>query len=239
MIDGAPGAIQWAEGDVWTGRQEHALAWPRRGPVLSRWTGAGRGAGCPPCRTEPMAGVKRRAVLAAVLAVSLLGVRPGHALDLGLKPGQVYSLWANINACLLQFAEVVSKDMAWHERLAAMPVKSFPNKRSADVLAQVGLYRAKLDRLRHLSELTPTRRIPEEQAHITSSDVYLTSSEVLHAQVELLIRFTGPEQLVSQFYVRHRDDEKTPSQVFALVDLASRRLDLILANLSPENEPAE
>lgn len=186
-----------------------------------------------------MAAIGRGILLAAILAVSPLDARAGHTPEMGLKPGQVYNLWTNINACLLAFAGIVSDDPDWHEELAAMPAESFPGKRPADVLAQVDRYRARLDRLRHLAELTPTQRGPKDQAHITHSDVYLTSSEVLHAQVELLIRFTGPEQLVSQFYVRHREDEKTPSQVFALVELASRRLEQILANIGPLNAPTE
>lgn len=186
-----------------------------------------------------MAAFGRGILLAAILAVSPLDLRADHNMGRGLKPGQVYSLWTNINDCLLEFAGVVSDDLDWHEELAALPIRSFPGKRPADVLAQAERYRATLDRLRHLAELSPTQRVPRDQAHISHSDVYLTSSEVLHAQVELLIRFTGPEQLVSQFYVRRRDDEKTPSHVFAVVELASRRLEQILANIGPLNEPTE
>lgn len=188
-------------------------------------------------RREPMAAIGRQAVLAAVLALSLLGPRPGHALDLGLTPSQVYSLWTNINASLLEFAGAASRDKDLRRRLAAMSPESFAGKKPADVLAQVKRYRAKLDRLRARAGLARTRWAPQNQGEITPSDVYLTSSEVLHAQVELLIRSTGPEQQVSQFYVRHDVREMTPSHVFALVDLACRRLDRVLTRVAVSHDP--
>ena len=180
----------------------------------------------------------RWAVLAAVLVLSLLGPRSGHALDLGLTHGQVFSLWTNINASLLEFAEVVTDDEDWRDRLAAMPPRGFTGKSPADVLAQVKRYRTKLDWLRARAALTRTQQMPQDQAKITPSDVYMTSFEVLHAQLELLIRNTGPEQLVSQFYVRHEVSEKTPSHVFALVELACRRLERILTKVADSHDPS-
>jgi hypothetical protein len=39
---------------------------------------------------------------------------------------------------------------------------------------------------------------------------------------------TDPEQAVSQFYTQQYFSGKTPSDVFALVEIANRRMDLML-----------
>ena len=186
-----------------------------------------------------MVALGRRAVWAALVAVSLLGARPGQAHELGLANGQAYSLWTNINASLLEFALVVSEERDWQERLAAMAAKDFSGMRLANVLDQVERYRSKLERLRDLAELSPIPQIPRDGGGIGPSDVYLASSEVLHAQVELLIRFSGPEQLVSQFYRRHDTRDKTPSQLFSLVEVANRRLEHVLLRAGVPHDRAE
>lgn len=168
-------------------------------------------------------------VLAVVLAGLLLRPGTGAAIDLGLTPSQVFSLWTNIDDSLLAVARVVSDDADWYGGLAAMAPEEFTDKTPGDVLGQVEVFRAKLDRLRQSGNLKLTERFEEVTGEVTPSVVYLNSGHVLNAQIDWLIRNTGPSQLVSQFYVRHGFTGKRPSDVFGLVDLANRRIDLILA----------
>lgn len=160
-----------------------------------------------------------------------VAMHPGNglALDLVLTPDQVYSLWTNINRSLLAASRIVSHDPAWQAELAAQTLRTFHGKRPADVLVLVKAYRDKLDRLRRQAGLPPVRRLDAAYDLVTPSVVYVASGHVLNGQVEWLILNTGPDRPVTTFYRRHDFDGNTPSDVFALVELAGRRLDQILA----------
>ncbi len=167
----------------------------------------------------------------AIVVVTLAGLAAAtvnaHALDLGLTPSHVFSLWTNINNALITSARIVSND-AVTETVAAMRPKIFIGKVPADVLERARAVREKLDSLRRNSGLKQTILFNSDQGRITPSDVYLNSGHVLDGLVGWLIHGTGPDLLASRFYVRHKYSGKTPSDVFGLVDLANRRLEMIL-----------
>lgn len=177
--------------------------------------------------------LKIRTIGWAFFVVVLLGLlaypSSPRALDLGLTPSHVYSLWTNINESLVASSRVVSGDTAMRASLKAMKPMKFSGKSPADVLGQLAGYRKKLDRLLRARNLPMAKRVVSDGEAITPSDVYLNSGHVLNAQVRWLIVETGPEQTVSQFYTRHGFSGKTPSDVFALVDLATRRMDRLLS----------
>ena len=164
-----------------------------------------------------------------VVFLSLTAYPSGsRALDLGLTPSHVYSLWTNINQSLIASARLVSGDTALAAMLSAMKPATYIGKKPADVLDQLIVYRARLDRLLRASNLPETKQAASDGDAITPSDVYLNSGQVLNAQVRWLIVGTGPEQAVSQFYTRHGFSGKTPSDVFALVVMANQRMALLL-----------
>ncbi len=103
-------------------------------------------------------------------------------------------------------------------------------KKPADVLAQAQIFREKLDKLRQRSSLPATEKYGTGDGVITPSVVFLNSGHILDATVEWLIKNTGREQLVSEFYTRHDFSGKTPSDPFALIVLANRRIDNILTH---------
>ena len=154
------------------------------------------------------------------------------AVEIELTPTQVYSVWKGINESLLVIARVISDDTSWHQELSRIRPRAVRDKRPADVLEQLKAYRAKFDRLRRRAGLKPIRRFLGDVKPVTPTVVYLNSGPVLNGQVEWLIRNTGPDQMVSQFYPSHHhagSSERTPSHVYALIKLANRRLAKILA----------
>lgn len=151
-----------------------------------------------------------------------------RALDLGLTPSHVYSLWTNINDSLIVSSCVIAADKTLAKRLEAMKPKTFSGKSPADVLGELVIYREKLNRLLRSKNLAETKQTKFDGGVVTPSDVYLNSGHVLNAQIKCLIVTTGKEQAVSRFYTRHGFTGKTPSDVFALVDLANRRIDKLL-----------
>lgn len=175
--------------------------------------------------------LRKLANIAVVLVGTVFLPAPGGAFELGLTPSQVFSLWTNINDCLLATARVVSDDGAWRESLAAMTPRRFEGKTPDHVLERLAAFRAKLDKMRRTAGLARVEAVDDGYGAITPGVVFLNSGRVLNGLVEWLIVNTGPEQLVSQFYTRHAFTGKAPSNVFAQVDLAERRIDAILARL--------
>lgn len=171
----------------------------------------------------------------AFMAVLLVGIGGGfnnaHAqVELGLTPSHVFSLWTNTNNALETMAGILTKDSSLRQKVKATTPRGFTGKKPADVLRRVAEFREKLDRLRQKGSLPPTKRFVHGTGTITPSVVFLNSGHVLDATVQWVIKNSGKDQLVSPFYVRHDISGKTPSDAFAMVDLANRRIDMILFN---------
>lgn len=169
-----------------------------------------------------------------VLAGIVLFSARGLALELGLTPAQVCSLWNGINQSLLVIARVVSDDAAWRRKLSDLKPTAVQGKNPADVLRLLAAYRAKLDELRRHGGLASIRKFTGDDKPVTPTVVYLNSGLVLNGQIEWLIRNTGPKQLISRFYPNHKQAElaeKTPNDVYAVVQLANIRLAEILARI--------
>ena len=168
-------------------------------------------------------------LLATALAVSfMVPVSKASELELGMTPSHVFGLWTNINACLLAVAGLHAQDTAWQGQLSAMTPQKFEDKKPSDVLDRVAEFRSKLDRLREAAGLDLTKKLDSGDGQVTPSVVFLNSGHVLNGLVDWSIRNSGPDFLVSRFYDRHAFDDKTPSDVFGLVDMANRRIDSIL-----------
>jgi hypothetical protein len=171
------------------------------------------------------------AIFVVLAGITLFPAR-GLAIEFNLSPTQVFTVWEGINQSLLDIARAISDDPAWHRELSEIRPRAVKGIRPADVLEQLSAYRAGMDRLRRRAGLTPIRRFGGDSKSVDPTVVYVNSGMVLNGQVEWLIRNTGPEQLVSQFYPEHghaHSDEKSPNDVYAAVNLANRRLAVIIA----------
>ena len=168
------------------------------------------------------------------IAVLLMGLGGGfnnaNAVELGLTPSHVVSLWTNTNSALETMARILTKDASLQQKVKATKPQNFTGKKPADVLRRVGEFREKLDRLRQKTSLSPTKRYRHGTGTVTPSVVFLNSGHVLDATVHWVIKNSGKDQLVSPFYIRHDISGKTPSHAYSMVDLANRRIDMILAN---------
>jgi hypothetical protein len=171
-----------------------------------------------------------KASSALVLIWLLCGAQFGSAsaYELRLTPSNVFSTWTNVNACLTTYAGARGFDVSVQRQLTSMTPAKFTDKRPSDVLEQVKLFRAGIETLRGDVRLLNLDQIPTQYDEVTPAIVYINSGLLNDALVELLIDETGPEVPVSQYYQRHDFTEKTPSDVFGLVDLANRRLELML-----------
>lgn len=174
--------------------------------------------------------MNKKSFWAVCLAASICAISPpALAGDLRLTPGHVYSTWSNLNDCLLAIGREQSHDETVSDQLASMEPTVYAGKKPADVLARVGEFQVGLNRLRASWNLSSLPQIPQDYERVTPREVYLNSGTVTDALVEILILLSGPEQQVSPFYAHNEFDGMSPSDVFGLVDLAVRRLEIILA----------
>ncbi len=162
-----------------------------------------------------------------ILSLSLVLVpHRAQAVELGLTPSNVFDLWTNINNALIGTGQ--AKDAALLERLRAINPQSFKGKKPGDVLKQVEAFRDKLDSLGTGYGLKPTPVFKDPAGGtVTPSVVFLNSGYVLDTMVLVLNKADG-EHLISDYYLRRNFNGKTPSDVYAMVELANRRIDALV-----------
>ncbi len=71
----------------------------------------------------------------------------------------------------------------------------------------------------------------ERGKKITSTDVFLNSGLLLDGLVEWIVKNSPPEHLIIPYYGYETYKDKKPGDVYSLVDLAHRRIVLILAEV--------
>ena len=159
---------------------------------------------------------------------------PGEtlALELGMTPSNVFVLWTNVNNALITVAGTSSGFAEGSAGIATMTPNTFQGKTPGDVLKKVAAFRQKLDLLRQKSGLKPIEFNAFEAGDtVTPSMVFLDSGHALDGVVEWIVGNTTKDQLISPFYARLDVSGKTPSDAFAMVDLAERRIGRILAKI--------
>jgi hypothetical protein len=173
----------------------------------------------------------RKTVLAVVAAAALLVPARGETLELGMTPNHVVALWINVNAALVSTGRALDSSGKLAAVLRAQKLIAFSGKTAADVLGHVVRFRAKLDQLRAARGLggTGVFKDPEGGA-VTPSVVFMNSGLVLDSLVITLNRI-DKDHLISGFYKRHDIRGKKHNHAYAMVDLANRRMDRLLAGV--------
>jgi hypothetical protein len=161
-----------------------------------------------------------------------------RSMELGLTPSHVYSLWQGINRSLLLYSQIESRDEDRLKQLIAMQPKVFEDKIPADVYSHAEKVHARLkgyvivstDVPDWLDEYKQNNTSTDSQNNeITPSAVFVISTQLLNAIVDVVVDNTGWEQPISDLYAIELHTGKTPSDVFGLVDLALQRVEIILA----------
>ncbi len=153
------------------------------------------------------------------------------ALDLGLKPSNVFALWDSVNRSMLAYADAAQAP-ALKTKMAGMAPESFSGKKPGDVLMRVGEFRQRLDLVAAKVGHPATEIFTDPSgAAVTPSVVYVNSGYVLDQLINCVI--TVDQSIpVTPLYAAPTYSGKTPSDVFGLVDLAVRRMDLILQHMN-------
>ncbi|NQV84730.1 MAG: hypothetical protein HQ494_13030 [Rhodospirillales bacterium] len=175
--------------------------------------------------------------LALLLITTLAAPGSARAVELGLTPSPVFGLWTNINKALIVYARARSTNEDWLNQLAQMTPEKFSGKDSATVLEMVKTFAARLNELdvRRPDKTTDKllgsdlqHLLANDQGRVTPSMVYLHSGQVLINVAEDILRASSVPVEVSPFFEERNVADKTPSDVFGLIDLGLRRLVKIL-----------
>ncbi|NQU69539.1 MAG: hypothetical protein HQ514_03265 [Rhodospirillales bacterium] len=114
--------------------------------------------------------------------------------------------------------------------MKALAPENFQNKKPSEVLGQVAVFRDRLDALRKRAGLPVTGHFKNTDGKITPSVVFLNTGFVLDSAAEWIIKSSNNTVSAGEFYIPFVIKGKTPSDAFAMAELATRRIDLILSN---------
>lgn len=168
-----------------------------------------------------------------LLVFTLLITVQAKAADFGFKPSNVYSIWLNINQVFLQYQSHSNLSLKAQNQIFAIKSERFTDKQPRDVYRQVEDVKKMLESAFGLPEISrqpvwvdhyKTLQYQQVEETIHPSSVFILSSQLLRALVDQYIQVTQSRLPVSQFYSDVEVVDKTPSDVFAQVDLLKRRL---------------
>jgi len=146
-----------------------------------------------------------------------------------ISPNGPYRLWIAINNVLPEYA--LSKGgRELKSRVEGLSAFEFEGKTPGDVLAQAKEYRATLDRLRVKFKLATVKTYKDPLGRaVTPGVVFVNAGHIMDATAHAF-HATSKEPdtvILGGFYDVPVVTGKSPSHVFGLVELATRRLRLI------------
>ncbi len=169
-------------------------------------------------------------LLSSVLVAGLLALPTFHSsaaevVELGkISPNGPYRIWSSINAGLVELAYHKGGEALKSQVSAMSPVVAL-GKKPGHVLAQGDIFRALLDA--NLESPTAIYKDPLGR-DITPGVVYVNATNMLDGLfVNIVAEAKGNADGLGDIYINEAVEGKTPSDVYALVYLATRRMQLI------------
>jgi hypothetical protein len=156
-----------------------------------------------------------------------------------ITPSQPYAIWININQALIDLSTLKVSDVEVYKQIEEVGLESFSGKKPDDVYILVGEFRQGFsvysgrDLTTHgdnISELEETIIYTLRTANneIIPAMVFSRSVLVLDLIMQSYIELDSSARLLSPYYKLGQYDDKNPSDVYALVDLASKRLQILI-----------
>ncbi len=172
-------------------------------------------------------------LLALVLAGPALASEPkastGEVVKLGkISPNGPYRLWTIINKVLPAYA-AAKGGASLRAQVESMAPLAVSGKKPGHVLAQSVQFRATLDAAGQAMKLAKVQIYKDPLGRtVTPGVVFVNAGYSLDRLVEAyFVALNKPDAQVGDFYDVPVAAGKSPSEVFALVELATRRLHLI------------
>ena len=169
---------------------------------------------------------------ADVAGAPMVGSSEEGVIELGeISPNGPYRLWSAVNKVLLDFASLKGGEEL-RSQVQGLNAGQFDGKTPADVLTQTAEFRGTLEQL--LDRL----RLPKVETYedplgreVTPGVVFVNAGHIMDAVVSAFHSASNkPDESLGNLYDVPVAAGKTPSDVFGLVYLATRRLQLITAS---------
>lgn len=109
-----------------------------------------------------------------------------------------------------------------------MQPATYSGKDPQHVLERIRKFSSEVSRMREHAGLSSIR-LPEDREKILPSLVFLSSGRVLAGLLGHYVCLPDVSVMVSDYFRNENFYTKTPNEVFGLVDLATRRLNIIMA----------
>ena len=157
----------------------------------------------------------------------------GRAIELGLTPSQVFTLWESIHLVVDDIVRGPTIDQNTLAEIDQLRPRVFAGKTPSDVYREAG---AVQEQLNHVLGLNIRQSTPgwiaqyellggdRKDDKVTPSMVFVLSSQILGSLVEKYIETTNGSRPINGFFEFQSVPGRTPSDVFALVDLLRRKL---------------
>ncbi|MGF1706758.1 hypothetical protein [Enterovibrio baiacu] len=142
-----------------------------------------------------------------------------------LTPSQVYELVKNIDMLVMHYAE-----RHHPQKVNALPTEPIQvsNYTPEQVFVALLALSDNIDRFLQANNLPLIKRIEREQRYAIPAEVYLQAGACLDSLVMTMSRIESDTSF-GDFYAFKEDDKtKTPSDVYALVDLVHRKFFVLL-----------
>lgn len=151
--------------------------------------------------------------------------------ELGYEPGHVYGVWTNINQILLGIAKQTVDDPVLLQSFEQWQLREATGKRPRDVYAQAERFQAVVDRILPKADERMVMLIDElvfrqrsDSQRIYPTQVYLYSSKLLFKSVRLSLILRGHNVPTGPYFELEVFKDKTPDDVYSLVELATYRI---------------
>lgn len=168
-------------------------------------------------------------ILGIFLLQGFLQITPAQALELGIRPQNVYGLWLNIDK-ISQHLEVELLKKYHANRLTILP-RVHKDKKPADVFALVKEVEKKYQLVYGTH---PVQQVPDwastlfrlnKDSTTKPSHVYLYSSQLLNELIHLYIANSKDNSPISPYFHEWDLSAKTPNDVYAYIETISARYD--------------
>ncbi len=186
----------------------------------------------PACATEPPSEVAETHTIGSAAGTHAVGSNEKSVVKLGkISPNGPYRIWSAVNKVLLDYASLKGGEEL-KSQVKDLNAGRFYGKTPTDVLIQAAEFRDALERILDRLQL-PKVEIYEDPLgrQVTPGVVFVNAGHIMDAVVSVVHSASDHhDEPLGALYDVPVATGKTPSDVFGLVYLATRRLQLIAAS---------
>lgn len=168
----------------------------------------------------------KKFILLITLSLFTTPAYTANFIEYGFTPSHVHALWTNIHQSIVKLSEKYPLEV--QEAIKNIPPTTYRDKIPADVLNETNIFTRKLNSYREYYNLPSIDlKSMETDSNVTPSTVYVNSGRLQDA-LAYTISTANPSQEISSLYHGKFIEGKEPRDVFSLVELAIKKLNILI-----------